>query len=440
MEEEKKEGRGGGENEADGVVPALISVHPQEYSVAVAIGSELRVYSLRDNCMVVLQGVAGGLSHSDSIRAICFGANGTLFASGGDDKLVKVWSTDSWHCIQTTCAEKRVSSVALSSNGSFLTFADKFGVIWVVEVDVAEKTSSPITKVATPIFGHYCSIITSLEFSPDGQFIASADRDFKIRVSVFPGRPLKGVHEIQNFCLGHTDYISSLAFICASDGSCGFLLSGSGDSTVRLWDYENGLLLHTCEVGVKAGLVENEQSDLPAVIDLCASPNGSVIVAAIQRFCGILLLSCSFHDCSLVVSKVVEMQKSFIPTSLRISSVGHLWIIAGASEMCPSNAVSEPEDAKQMSNTGVCAFACIKVISLSDQQQATILGEAEVPGGTELLKGLQGKILDDADVATFALVAEAANRALHNLLIKRQYPAEKRELRKRNRNDKKQQH
>ncbi|KAF3796089.1 tRNA guanine-N7-methyltransferase non-catalytic subunit [Nymphaea thermarum] len=338
MEEENNEGRGGRENEAEGVAPALISVHPQEYSVAVAIGSELRVYSLRDNCMVDLQGVAGGLSHSDSIRAICFGANGTLFASGGDDKLVKVWSTDSWHCIQTTCAEKRVSSVALSSNGSFLTFADKFGVIWVVEVDVAEKSSSPITKVATPIFGHYCSIITSLEFSPDGQFIASADRDFKIRV--------------------------------------------------RLWDYENGLLLHTCEVGVK----------------------------------------------------VVEMQKSFIPTSLRISSVGHLWIIAGASETYPSNAVSEPEDAKQMPNTGVCAFACIKVIRLSDQQQATILEEAEVPGGTELLKGLQGKILDDADVATFALVAEAANRALHNLLIKRQYPAEKRELRKRNRNDKKQQH
>lgn len=55
----------------------------------------------RDNCVVDLQGEAGGISHSDSIRAICFGANGTLFASGGDDKLVKVWSTDPWHCIQT---------------------------------------------------------------------------------------------------------------------------------------------------------------------------------------------------------------------------------------------------------------------------------------------------------------------------------------------------
>ncbi|CAN6464866.1 unnamed protein product [Victoria cruziana] len=368
MEEEANEGRGGGENEAEGVAPALISVHPQEYSVAVAVGSELRVYNMRDNCVVDLQGEAGGISHSDSIRAICFGANGTLFASGGDDKLVKVWSTDPWHCIQTICAEKRVSSVSLSSNGSFLAFADKFGVIWVVEVDVADKGSCTITKKATPIFAHYCSIITSLEFSPDGQFIASADRDFKIRVSVFPKRPLKGVHEIQSFCLGHMDYISSLTFIHASDGSCGFLLSGSGDSTV------------------------------------------------------------------------VEMQKSFIPTSLRIGSMGRLWLVAGASDARPSNAVSEPENAKKVPSNSLFSFACIKVISLSDQQQPTILEEAEVPGGTELLKVLQGRILDDEDVATFALVAEAANRAMHNLLIKRQYPAEKRELRKKNRNDKKQQH
>lgn len=47
MEEEANEGRGGGENEAEGVAPALISVHPQEYSVAVAVGSELRVYNMR---------------------------------------------------------------------------------------------------------------------------------------------------------------------------------------------------------------------------------------------------------------------------------------------------------------------------------------------------------------------------------------------------------
>lgn len=39
--------------------------------------------------------------HKDSIRAIRYGANGKLLVSAGDDKLVKIWSTESWRCITT---------------------------------------------------------------------------------------------------------------------------------------------------------------------------------------------------------------------------------------------------------------------------------------------------------------------------------------------------
>jgi WD40 repeat protein len=42
-----------------------------------------------------------GPSHKDSIRAIRYGAKGKLFVSAGDDKLVKIWSTESWRCICT---------------------------------------------------------------------------------------------------------------------------------------------------------------------------------------------------------------------------------------------------------------------------------------------------------------------------------------------------
>jgi tRNA (guanine-N(7)-)-methyltransferase subunit TRM82 len=50
---------------------------------------------------VILSDDCGGRSHSDAIRAICFSVSGALFASAGDDKLVKVWKTDSWRCIRT---------------------------------------------------------------------------------------------------------------------------------------------------------------------------------------------------------------------------------------------------------------------------------------------------------------------------------------------------
>jgi tRNA (guanine-N(7)-)-methyltransferase subunit TRM82 len=52
-------------------------------------------------CAVSLSDDSGGSAHSDAIRAISFGAGGALFASAGDDKLVKVWKTGSWHCIRT---------------------------------------------------------------------------------------------------------------------------------------------------------------------------------------------------------------------------------------------------------------------------------------------------------------------------------------------------
>lgn len=55
----------------------------------------------RGDCAVSLVDDSGGRSHKDSIRAIRYGANGKLFVSAGDDKLLKIWSAESWHCIAT---------------------------------------------------------------------------------------------------------------------------------------------------------------------------------------------------------------------------------------------------------------------------------------------------------------------------------------------------
>ncbi|TYJ03095.1 hypothetical protein E1A91_A12G004700v1 [Gossypium mustelinum] len=168
------------------VAPAVISVHPTRNSVAVAVGSDLRVFNL-------------------------------------------------------LCSEKRVSAVAISNDGLHVCFADKFGVVWVVDLPGVDETQAPLNKKAVPLLAHYCSIITSLEFSPDGHFIVSADRDFKIRVTVFPKKPLDGAHEVQSFCLGHTEFVSCLAFICTPDSPQGSLVSGGGDSTlVQRWSRSLG--------------------------------------------------------------------------------------------------------------------------------------------------------------------------------------------------------
>ncbi|KAK9083813.1 hypothetical protein Scep_030284 [Stephania cephalantha] len=419
-------------NGRDGeVAPALIAVHPLEKFVAVAIGSELRVFDLERGFGINLLDDSGASQHSDSIRTIGFSASGKLFASAGDDKLVKVWSTDSWQCIHKVFSEKRVSAAAISCDDHFVSFADKFGIVWIVSLKENERSDK-----GTQILAHYCSIITSLEFSPDGKFILSADRDFKIRVTVFPKKPLSGAHEIQSYCLGHTEFVSCVSFIGTSEYPQGFLLSGGGDSTVRLWDFTSGTLLDTCEVGAQAGILGSNGDEGPcchAVTDICASPDGSLVAVAIQRqvsnLHGVMLLTCDLPSRRLSVSKVVTMQETFIPSSLGISVSGeNLWMVSGASNL-PGSVSS--------------ALARVKVISRLEQMpdsselEPAVLEDNEVPGGTKLLETLQGSASIAQEEETLAAAAEAVKTAMRNLLIKRQYSVEKRELRKKSRNDRK---
>lgn len=60
------------------------------------------------------------------------------------------------------CSEKRVSAVAVSIDGLYVCFADKFGVVWVVDLPGVDGNEAPLNKKAVPLLAHYCSIITSL--------------------------------------------------------------------------------------------------------------------------------------------------------------------------------------------------------------------------------------------------------------------------------------
>ncbi|MED6106799.1 hypothetical protein PIB30_007827 [Stylosanthes scabra] len=401
------------------VAPALISVHPDQTSVAVAVGPDLRVFDLLSGCAASLVDECGAPFHKDSIRAIRYGSGGKLFVSAGDDKTVKIWSTESWRCVCTVSSEKRVSAVAISEDGCHVCFADKFGVVWVVDVAGSDRK-------ATPLLSHYCSIIPSLAFSPDGRFIVSADRDFKIRVTNFPKNPLSGAHEIQSFCLAHTEFVSCLAFVHARECPEGLLVSGSGDSTVRLWDISSGALLDTCEVAAKAGLLESNgeaEEHSHAVTDLCTTLNGSLIAVAIQSLQGIVLLSCDVSAQTLSFSKVVSIAgEAFVPTSLGFSpGEGKLWMVTGVSSLPACN---------------YPPLARVRVISGIDvEQEPVVVRDDDIPGGERLLETLQGSA--SVDESAFLAAAEAVKTAMCNLLIKKQYPADNRESRKKTRNDRK---
>lgn len=53
-----------------------------------------------------------------------------------------------------------------------------------------------------------------------------------------------------------SEFVSCLAFVSIPDCHEALLVSGSGDSTVRLWDVTDGTLLDTCEVGTEVLAVD----------------------------------------------------------------------------------------------------------------------------------------------------------------------------------------
>eukprot|EP00985_Skeletonema_marinoi_P024225 scaffold16727_cov133-Skeletonema_marinoi.AAC.5 len=115
-----------------------------------------------------------------------------------------------------------------------------------VPTDAPSSTSNendavkPISNPKRLLLGHTASMLTGLNVvssDQQQQFILTADRDEKVRISYFPE-----THIIHGYLLGHSSFISCMDAISNERSLC---LTASGDGTSRLWDYQ------TCkEVGM----------------------------------------------------------------------------------------------------------------------------------------------------------------------------------------------
>lgn len=124
---------------------------------------------------------------------------------------------------------RTTSSIKFSSCGKILFLADKTG-------DVFEYSCEDHKQPGKLRFGHISQIL-DLKVSHDTKFVITSDRDEKIRISNYPA-----THEIEAFCLGHLEFVSSVDFIDNSR-----LVSVSGDKTLKLWSFPEGKQQHSTE-------------------------------------------------------------------------------------------------------------------------------------------------------------------------------------------------
>ncbi|XP_030284093.1 tRNA (guanine-N(7)-)-methyltransferase non-catalytic subunit wdr4-like [Sparus aurata] len=207
---------------------------------------------------------------SDKVLAFTVSPSGKLLALTDDNKrLFLLHCEPSWRCISTRFVVRRCTSLRFSQAEDQLLAADKSGDVY--SFSVVEPQKEGELKM-----GHL-SMLLAVTMSPDDRFIITADRDEKIRVS-----HLRSPYNIQSFCLGHTQFVSALL---VPPGHPHWLLSGSGDGTLKLWEFESGRKLQSCDLTEpeETPSTEADEQKKPSVCRISSSPDARYVAVQCER-------------------------------------------------------------------------------------------------------------------------------------------------------------
>lgn len=252
---------------------------------------------------------------SDQIIALALSASGHYAALTDDNKRLVLFRTQpSWQCISTRWVVRRCTSLVFSQAEDELFVADKSGDVYSFSVLEPQKPSE--LKL-----GHL-SMLLGITLSPDDKYIITADRDEKIRVSL-----CRSPYNIQAFCLGHTEFVSAL---CVPAGHPEWLLSGSGDGTVKLWHYESGRRLQSIDLQQR-GVSQSSDTDTEkpqrfAVSRIIGSPDGRHVAVQCESFHSIQLFAVEEgSDGRLTPTETLALPQN--PWDMTFDPQGRLWVL-----------------------------------------------------------------------------------------------------------------
>lgn len=201
--------------------------------------------------------------HQDAVQSIAFNPTGATLASCSADLTIKIWELDEYRCIKTLKGhEHNISWVAFTKDGKNLLSCSRDTTIkfWDLSIGVCRET----------IKGH-TDWVRQVIVSPDGSTFASCAHDLTIKLWSMETK------ECTKTISAHEHIIESIAFSNAAvdavifnnvlpkeerkrrkeaalneekktDATGGlYLLSGSRDKTIKLWELET----ETCLLELK---------------------------------------------------------------------------------------------------------------------------------------------------------------------------------------------
>jgi WD40 repeat protein/uncharacterized caspase-like protein len=165
--------------------------------------------------------------HVSNINAVALTPDGKLLASGGNDKSIRLWDTQTGTMLRMLAGHlSDVQSLAFSPDGSKLLSGSFDGTakLW----DVA--TGKNLFTLRSHTGPEFSDSFDSVAYSGDGKILVGAGRNNYIMLwDAATGKELRTLE-------GHAESINSIAL--SADGKT--LVSASSDKTIKVWDMASG--------------------------------------------------------------------------------------------------------------------------------------------------------------------------------------------------------
>lgn len=210
----------------------------EDVVLAVAVSSDGRmIVSGSQDMTIRIWNTANGRSqwigrgHTDRVTAVAITPNGRFIVSGSRDKTLRLWSVASGKTIWVS--EKHSSAItalAITPDGKYVLSGHDEENLYLWDITSGKRIERKYYGAALERLGFVTAAATSLVITPDGQFAISGSRDTSVRLWNFQSG------EIIRTYTGHEKAVTSVAV--SQNGK--WIISGSVDGSIRRWEKDTG--------------------------------------------------------------------------------------------------------------------------------------------------------------------------------------------------------